>query len=376
MQLFDVYPRYPIEPVKGKGPYIWDREGQRYLDFYGGHAVISIGHGHPRFTEAVTEQLNRLPFYSNSVLCSLQDQLLQSLAAVSGLPKGYQLFLCNSGAEANENALKLASFHTGRKKLISFTGGFHGRTSLAVALTDNPKIVAPANQTENALILPFNNVAALKAAFAQHEIAGVIVEGIQGIGGINMPQKAFMQQIASLCKENGAIFIADSVQCGCGRTGKYFAHDHFGVQADIYTLAKGIGNGFPVAGLFISPRIQASHGLLGTTFGGNHLACAAGKAVAEVIQNEGLIKKAGFMGQALKWELQDFANIKEVRGLGLMLGIELDFPVKAIRQKLLFEHKVFTGAATNPNVLRLLPPLNIGETEVGMFVQALRKVLS
>lgn len=375
MKLFDVYPLYDIEPVKGEGCYLLDKTGNRYLDFYGGHAVISIGHNHPRFTQKVSEQLQLLPFYSNSVKNKLQQELADCLGELAGLPD-YQLFLCNSGAEANENALKLASFHTGKKKIISFSGGFHGRTSLAVALTDNPGIVAPVNQTENALLLPFNDEAALEEAFKQHEIAAVISEGIQGVGGIKLPTISFMKKIASLCQQHGAVFIADSVQCGCGRTGKYFAHSHFEVQADIYTMAKGLGNGFPVGGLLIHPNIKPAYGLLGTTFGGNHLACAAAIAVAQTIQQEKLIKNAALMGQTLKWELSQIRQIKEVRGRGLMLGLEFDFPVKDFRKRLLLEQQIFTGSAATANTLRLLPPLTVSETEVDRLIDGLKKVLS
>lgn len=370
MNLFDVYPLFDIEPVRGEGCYVWDKNGQQYLDLYGGHAVISIGHGHPHFTERVSRQLRQLPFYSNAVQNPLQQELAGLLGKVSGLDD-YQLFLCNSGAEANENALKLASFHNGRKKAIAFSKGFHGRTSLAVAVTDNPKIQAPINQTGHALILPLNDVATLENAFAEHEISSAIIEGIQGIGGINEPEMAFMQRLAELCRHHGALLIADSVQCGYGRSGQFFAHDFYGIRADIYTMAKGMGNGFPVAGIVIHPDIKPAYGLLGTTFGGNHLACAAALAVLEVMENEQLIDNAANMGDYLKQQLANIPQVKEIRGRGLMLGLVFDHPVKTLRQKLLFEHHIFTGAATDPNVIRLLPPLNLGKPEADQFVEVL-----
>ena len=335
MNLFDVYPLFPIEIAHGSGSYVFDKQGTKYLDLYGGHAVISIGHTHPHYVKRITEQLNKLGFYSNSIQNPLQEELAQKIGELSG-KEDYALFLCNSGAEANENALKLASFHTGKKKIISFTQGFHGRTSLAVAITDNKGIVAPVNETDNALILPFNDEAALEEAFAKNEIAAVIIEGIQGIGGINLPSRAFMKKIKTLCDKYEAVFIADSIQCGYGRSGQFFAHDFYGIAADIYTLAKGMGNGFPIGGVLISPKFKAKYGMLGTTFGGNHLGCAAALAVAEVVKDEQLIQNSASLGAYLMDELSKIENIKEVRGRGLMIGIELHHDAAELRNKLLF----------------------------------------
>lgn len=372
--MFDVYPVFGIKPVKGEGCYVWDSEGNKYLDLYGGHAVISIGHSHPHFVESITNQLKELAFYSNFIINPLQEKLARKLGEVSGY-SDYQLFMCNSGAEANENAIKLASFYNGKKKVISFTKGFHGRTSLSVAVTDNSKIVAPVNETENAIILPFNDENALEQAFQENEICAVIIEGIQGIGGINLPNLSFIKKIESLCKDNNAMFIADAVQCGYGRTGKFFSHDHFEVKADIYTMAKGMGNGFPIGGIAISPKIEAVYGMLGSTFGGNHMACAAAIAVLEVMEKENLMENSTQVGNYLMEELKGMGVAKEVRGLGLMIGIEFDFPIKEIRTKLLFENKIFTGSASNPNILRLLPPLNISKEQATVFLEILNEVL-
>ncbi|MBX2840976.1 MAG: aminotransferase class III-fold pyridoxal phosphate-dependent enzyme [Flammeovirgaceae bacterium] len=374
MNMFDVYPVFGIKPVKGEGCYVWDSEGNKYLDLYGGHAVISIGHSHPHFVESITNQLKELAFYSNFIINPLQEKLARKLGEVSGY-SDYQLFMCNSGAEANENAIKLASFYNGKKKVISFTKGFHGRTSLSVAVTDNSKIVAPVNETENAIILPFNDENALEQAFQENEICAVIIEGIQGIGGINLPNLSFIKKIESLCKFNNAMFIADAVQCGYGRTGKFFSHDHFEVKADIYTMAKGMGNGFPIGGIAISPKIEAVYGMLGSTFGGNHMACAAAIAVLEVMEKENLMENSTQVGNYLMEELKGMGVAKEVRGLGLMIGIEFDFPIKEIRTKLLFENKIFTGSASNPNILRLLPPLNISKEQATVFLEILNEVL-
>jgi acetylornithine/N-succinyldiaminopimelate aminotransferase len=324
MNLFDVYPLNDIEITKAAGSNVWDANSQKYLDLYGGHAVISIGHTNPHYVTRLTDQLNKVGFYSNSVKIPLQVQLAEKLGQVSG-KKDFQLFLVNSGAEANENALKLASFYNGRKKVIAFSGAFHGRTSLAVAVTDNPKIVAPVNQTENVIFLPFNNEVALEETFKAQgdEICAVIIEGIQGVGGIKEASKSFLQKIRSLCDEYNAVYIADSVQCGYGRTGLFYSHDHAGVEADVYTMAKGMGNGFPVAGISIAPKFKPWHGELGTTFGGNHLACAAALAVLEVIEKDNLMKNAGDLGAYLIEELNKFEQVKEVRGRGLMIGIEL-----------------------------------------------------
>jgi len=374
MKLFDVYPLNDITIVKAKGAYVWDDANQKYLDLYGGHAVISIGHTHPHYVKRLEDQLHKVGFYSNSIKIPLQVELAERLGKVSG-KVDYQLFLCNSGAEANENALKLASFYNGRKKIIAFKKGFHGRTSLAVAATDNPNIVAPVNQTDNVLFLPFNDEQALELAFSQNDISSVIVEGIQGVGGINVATSAFLQKIRSLCDQYNAVFIADSVQCGYGRTGKFYAHDFSGVNADIYTMAKGMGNGFPVGAISIAPKIQPKHFMLGTTFGGNHLACAAALAVLEVMQEEDLMKNAEVVGDYLITELNQLPNIKEVRGKGLMIGIELPEEFKMVKRNLLFNHKIFTGEA-KPNVIRLLPALNISKLEADIFLLALKKELA
>ena len=371
MKLFDVYPINNITIEKGLGSYVWDNQGQEYLDLYGGHAVISIGHTHPHYVKRVTDQLNKLGFYSNSIHIPLQEALATKLGDLSG-KEDYQLFLCNSGAEANENALKAASFYNGRKKIVSFTKAFHGRTSLAVAVTDNPNIVAPVNQTDNVVFLPFNNTEALQAYFDNYgtEVSSVIIEGIQGVGGINVASNAFLQTIRRLCDQYNAVFIADSVQCGYGRTGKFYAHDHSGVAADIYSMAKGMGNGFPVAGISISPKIQAKHYMLGTTFGGNHLACAAALAVLEIMEQDALMANAHKIGDYLMQELKGLPNIREVRGRGLMIGIDLPEDKKEVKKNLLFKHHIFTGEA-KPNVIRLLPALNITQKEADLFLEAL-----
>jgi acetylornithine/N-succinyldiaminopimelate aminotransferase len=376
MKLFDVYPINDITIVKAKGSYVWDQEGQQYLDLYGGHAVISIGHTHPHYVQRITDQLNKVGFYSNSIHIPLQEELAEKLGRISGRPD-YRLFLCNSGAEANENALKLASFHNGRKKVVAFTKSFHGRTSLAVAATDNPAIVAPVNQTENVVFLPFNDEAALDQYFAQHgeEISSVIVEGIQGVGGINEASAGFLQAISRLSKQYGAIFIADSVQCGYGRSGKFFSHDHAGVDAHIYTMAKGMGNGFPVAGMIIAPQLQAKHGMLGTTFGGNHLACSAALAVLEVIEQEQLIANAAATGNYLMGELRKIPQLNRVRGKGLMIGFDLPDDLKDLRKNLLFGQRIFTGEA-KPNTIRLLPSLALRKKDADAFLEAIQEEIT
>jgi acetylornithine aminotransferase len=373
MKLFDVYPINDITVVKAKGSYVWDQEGQQYLDLYGGHAVISIGHTHPHYVQRITDQLNKVGFYSNSIHIPLQEELAEKLGRISGRPD-YRLFLCNSGAEANENALKLASFHNGRKKVVAFSKSFHGRTSLAVAATDNPAIVAPVNQTDNVVSLPFNDEAALEEYFAAHggETSSVIVEGIQGVGGINEASAGFLQAISRLCKKYNAAFIADSVQCGYGRSGKFFSQDYAGVDADIYTMAKGMGNGFPVAGIIIAPQLQARHGMLGTTFGGNHLACAAALAVLEVIEQERLIANAAEVGGYLMDELRKIPQLKRVRGKGLMIGFDLPEHLKELRKNLLFGQRIFTGEA-KPNTIRLLPSLALRKKDADAFLEAIQE---
>jgi len=373
MKLFDVYPINDITIVKAKGSYVWDQDGQQYLDLYGGHAVISIGHTHPHYVERITDQLNKVGFYSNSIHIPLQEELAEKLGKVSGRPD-YQLFLCNSGAEANENALKLASFHTGRKKIIAFRKSFHGRTSLAVAVTDNPAIVAPVNQTDNVIFLPFNDETALEECFKNQggEIAAVIIEGIQGVGGINEASAPFLQLISKLCKQYGSIFVADSVQCGYGRSGKFFSQDYAGVDADIYSMAKGMGNGFPVAGIIIAPHLQAKHGMLGTTFGGNHLACAAALAVLEVIEREKLIVNAAETGSYLIQELKKIPQLQNVRGKGLMIGFDLPDSLKDLRKNLLWRQRIFTGEA-KPNTIRLLPSLALRKKDADEFLEAIQE---
>lgn len=371
MKLFDVYPINNITIVRANGSNVWDDKGQQYLDLYGGHAVISIGHTHPHYVKRLTDQLNKVGFYSNSIHIPIQEELANLLGEVSG-KKDYQLFLCNSGAEANENALKLASFHTGRKKIVAFKKAFHGRTSLAVAATDNPNLVAPVNETANIDFLPFNDENALADYFKEKgdEVAAVIIEGIQGVGGINVATESFLQLIRSLCDQYGSVYIADSVQCGYGRSGKFFSHDFAGVNADIYSMAKGMGNGFPIGGIIIAPHIKAKHYMLGTTFGGNHLACAAALAVLEVIRDAELMKNAEEKGNSLFKILSQFPQLENVRGRGLMIGFDVNGDLKNLRKDLLSKHYIFTGEA-KPNVIRLLPSLALGQTEIEQFKEAI-----
>ncbi|MBS1946471.1 MAG: aspartate aminotransferase family protein [Bacteroidetes bacterium] len=373
MHLFNVYPINNITITKAKGSYVWDDKGQQYLDMYGGHAVISIGHTHPHYVGRVTGQLNKIGFYSNSLKIPLQEELAEKLGKISG-KEGYQLFLCNSGAEANENALKLASFYNNRKKIIAFTKSFHGRTSLAVAATDNPTIVAPVNQTDNVVFLPFDDEAVLEGYFKKNgnEISSVIIEGVQGVGGINLASVHFLQTIRKLCTEYNAVFIADSVQCGYGRTGKFFSHDYANVNADIYTMAKGMGNGFPVAGIIIAPHIRAKHFMLGTTFGGNHLACAAALAVLEVIEKECLMQNAEGLGNYLMDELKKIPYLMNVRGRGLMIGFDVPEELKELKKNLLFNQHIFTGEA-KPNVIRLLPSLALRKKDADEFLDAVKE---
>ena len=377
MKLFDVYPLYDIEIVKALGSTVWDEKGQEYLDFYGGHAVISIGHTHPHYVERLTDQIRKVGFYSNSVKIGLQHELADKLGKLSG-HDDYQLFMCNSGAEDNENSMNLASFHTGRKKIVAMHGSFHGRTSLAVAATDNPNIVAPVNRTDNVIFVTLNDEQELENLFAKegNEIAAVILEGIQGVGGIRIASDDYLRKIRSLCDQYGAVYIADGVQCGCGRTGKYYSHDWAGVNADIYTMAKGIGNGFPVAALSIAPHIAPKYGMLGTTFGGNHLACAAALAVTEVMMQDNLIDHAKQMGDYLLGELKKLPNIKEVRGKGLMIGVELNEESAPFRKKLLFDEHIFVGSSSNKNTFRLLPALNISKENCDRLLTSLNKLLT
>ncbi len=373
MNLFDVYPINDITIIKAKGSYVWDDKGEQYLDLYGGHAVISIGHTHPYWVQRIEEQLHQISFYSNSIKIPLQQQLAEKLGKVSG-KIDYQLFLCNSGAEANENALKLASFHNGRKKIIAFSKSFHGRTSLAVATTDNKNYIAPVNETDNVIFLPFNDEEALSACFKKtgKEISSVIIEGIQGVGGINIADDSFLKKIRSLCDEYGAVYIADSVQCGYGRSGKFFSHDFAGVNADIYTMAKGMGNGFPVAGIIVAPHIKPKHFQLGTTFGGNHLACAAALAVLEVIEEEKLMGNAVMIGKYLRDELAAIPQLENVRGRGLMIGFDVPDELKDLKKNLLWNQKIFTGEA-KPNVIRLLPSLALKKRDAEQFIDSLKE---
>ena len=375
MPLFNVYPLNPIAITKAAGSRVWDDKGQEYLDMYGGHAVISIGHTHPHWVKRIEEQLHAIAFYSNSVVMPIQEQLAAALNEISG-KKDFQLFLCNSGAEANENALKLASFHTGRKKVIAFKKAFHGRTSLAVAATDNPSIVAAVNETNNIIFLPFNDISALQSCFAEHgaTIAAVIIEGIQGVAGIYEASESFLQAIRKCCDDHGAVYIADSVQCGYGRSGKFFSHDFAGVNADIYSMAKGMGNGFPIGGILIAPHIQAKFGMLGTTFGGNPLACAAALAVIEVMQQDHLMKAAEEKGNYLINALKNIKGVKTVRGRGLMIGFEMEAGLEEVRKILLNDLKIFTGEA-KPNVIRLLPSLAITQTDIDLFLEGLKKAI-
>jgi acetylornithine aminotransferase len=373
MKLFDVYPINDINIVKAKGSYVWDDKGIQYLDMYGGHAVISIGHTHPHWVRRIEDQLNQIAFYSNSVQIPIQKELANKLGKLSG-KEDYQLFLLNSGAEANENALKLASFHTGRKKIVAFSKAFHGRTSLAVAVTDNKNIVAPVNETDNVSFLPFNDKEALQNYFQTNgkEVAAVIIETIQGVGGINVADESFLQLIRTLCDQYRALVIADEIQCGYGRSGKFFAFDGAGISADIYTMAKGMGNGFPIGGILIAPHIQPKHGMLGTTFGGNHLACAAAVAVVEVMEEENLVENANQTGSYLLNELKKIDAIKNVRGSGLMIGFDLPEEIKTLRKDLLFRHHIFTGEA-KPNIIRLLPALSLNKDQVDQFLNALKE---
>lgn len=371
MKLFDVYSLWPIEPVKAKGCKVWDKEETEYLDLYGGHAVISIGHTHPHYVEAIHEQISKIGFYSNSVENSLQTELAEKLGNLSEYPD-YTLFLANSGAEANENALKLASFHTDKKRIIAFNEAFHGRTSGAVAITDNPSVQAPFNKGHEVTFLPLNDIDAVVAEIEKGDVAAVIIEGIQGVAGIFLPTDDFLQKLSTACKDNNVVLILDEIQSGYGRTGKFFAHQYAGIKPDIITMAKGMGNGFPIGGLLISPEFEAKKGLLGTTFGGNHLACAAAIAVLDVMKDENLIDNAKILGDYLIEQLSNHKCVKEIRGRGLMLGIDLQPEYADVRNKLLFESHIFTGGAKN-NVMRLLPPLSISKSEIDLFLDELNE---
>ncbi|TWV13097.1 aspartate aminotransferase family protein [Bacteroidaceae bacterium HV4-6-C5C] len=373
MKLFDVYPLFDINIVKGKGCHVWDENGTEYLDLYGGHAVISIGHSHPHYVEMISKQVATLGFYSNSVINKLQQQVAERLGKICGYDD-YSLFLINSGAEANENALKLSSFYNGRTRIVSFGKSFHGRTSLAVETTDNPKIIAPINNNRHVTYLPLNDISAMQAELEKGDVCAVIIEGIQGVGGIQFPTDEFMQSLRKVCTKHNTILILDEIQSGYGRSGKFFAHQYNGIKADIITVAKGIGNGFPMAGVIISPIFNPVYGQLGTTFGGNHLACSAALAVLDVLEDEKLVENAANIGDYLLTELKKFPQIKEVRGRGLMIGLEFEQPVKEIRSRLLKEQHVFTGVS-GTNVIRLLPPLCLSMEEANIFLERFKQVL-
>lgn len=374
MKLFDVYPLFDINPVSANGCYITDENGVEYLDLYGGHAVISIGHSHPDYVAKIADQLHQIGFYSNSVQNPMQEELAQKLGDLSGYPD-YSLFLCNSGAEANENALKLASFHTGKGRIIAFENAFHGRTSAAVAVTDNPKIISPLNDTVVRTLLPLNDVAQLESALKIGDVAAVIIEGIQGVGGCVVPDAKFLQSASQLCKRSGAVFILDEIQSGYGRSGKFFAHQYAEIKPDIISVAKGMGNGFPIGGILIAPDLKPWSGMLGTTFGGNYLACAAGIAVLDILKNEHLVENAFEVGGYLFERLAKVSQIKELRGKGLMIGMEFDFPIASLRKQLLFEQKIFTGV-TGSHVIRILPPLTLSKAQCDHFVDTLIKLLN
>lgn len=373
MNLFDVYPLFDVNIVKGKGCHVWDDKGNEYLDLYGGHAVISIGHAHPHYVEAISKQVATLGFYSNSVINKLQQEVADRLGVMSSYDD-YQLFLINSGAEANENALKLASFYNGRTRVISFSKAFHGRTSLAVEVTNNPKIIAPINDNGHVTYIPLNDIETTKAELEKGDVCAVIIEGIQGVGGIQLPTTEFMKELRNACDKHNTVLILDEIQSGYGRSGKFFAHQYNDIKPDMITVAKGIGNGFPMAGVLISPKFEAVYGQLGTTFGGNHLACAAAIAVLDVMKEENLIQNAAQVGEFLINELKKFKGIKEVRGRGLMIGLEFEEPIKELRKKLLFEQKVFTGVS-GTNVIRLLPPLCLKQAEAEDFLTRLSNIL-
>lgn len=375
MNLLPVYPLFDIEPVKAEGNYVFTDDSTKYLDMYGGHAVISIGHSHPHYVKRITEQVNQIGFYSNSVKISVQNELAQKLGKMSGY-EDWNLFLCNSGAEAVENALKVASAHNNRKKVLVFEKGFHGRTSLAVATTDNPKILFPVNEGAEIVRVGWEDFEATESALKEEDVCAVLIEGIQGIAGIKVPSTEFLEHLRTLCDVTNTVLILDEIQSGFGRSGKFFAHQHSGVTPDIITMAKGMGNGFPIGGIITHPKFEASFGMLGTTFGGNHLACAASLAVLEVLEDEKLIENATEMGNYLKSQLSTISKIKEIRGLGLMIGIEFDFEIAEMRKELLFSHHIFTGSSSNKNTLRVLPSLGVGKKEIDQFIKALKEVLA
>ncbi len=375
MELFDVYPLYNVTPVKAKDVYVWDENDTRYLDFYGGHGVISIGHSHPDYVKSLSEQLTKIGFYSNSIVNPLQQELAKKLGKLSGC-ENYNLFLCNSGAEANENALKLASFETGKSRVISFKNAFHGRTSAAVAVTDNLSINAPINLQQEVTFLPLNDLELVIHEIGKGDVAAVIIEGIQGVGGLDEGTTAFFKEVQKECNENNVVFILDEIQSGYGRSGKFFAFQHHNIQPDMITLAKGMGNGFPIGGVLIADKIKAKYGRLGTTFGGNHLACAAGISVLDVMEKEKLMENVEEVYAYFLQEIFTVAKIKKVKGKGLMLGVEFDFEVGELRKKLIFDKHIFTGGSNNKNLLRILPPLSVKKKHVDIFINALREILT
>ncbi len=374
MELFDVYPLYNVTPVKAKGAYVWDENNVKYLDLYGGHGVISVGHSHSEYVQALSNQLSKIGFYSNSVQNPLQNELAEKLGKISNCEK-YNLFLCNSGAEANENALKLASFITGKKRIISFNNAFHGRTSAAVAVTDNLNINAPINLQQKVTFLPLNNIELVIHELGKGDVAAVIIEGIQGVGGLDEGEKKFFKKVKKVCKKNKALLILDEIQSGYGRSGMFFAFQHHKIKPDIITTAKGMGNGFPIGGVLISKKIKAKYGMLGTTFGGNHLACAAAISVLDIIEKEKLIDNVNEVSAYFLQEIKSVPKVKKVKGKGLMLGVEFDFEVGELRKKLIFDKHIFTGGSNNKNLLRILPPLTLTKEEVDIFIKALKEVL-
>lgn len=374
MSLFNVYPIYNINPVKALGAKVWDDKNQEYLDFYGGHGVISVGHSHPKYIEAIKNQIEKIGFYSNSIQNPLQEAFAKKLTEFSGYPD-YSVFLCNSGAEANENALKLASFHNKKSKVIAFEKSFHGRTSASVAVTDNPSIVAPINANHEVIFLPLNQIDLVKKAISENEITAIIIEGIQGVGGLDEGTTSFFQDLEKACNENNVILILDEIQSGYGRSGKFFAHQHHNIKPDIITMAKGMGNGFPIGGLLISDKFKASYGLLGTTFGGNHLACASALSVLEIIENENLIENVNQQSAYFLSAISEIPEIKKVKGKGLMLGLEFDFDVTELRKNLIYEQFIFTGNASQKNLLRILPPLSITLSQIDQFTVGLKNAL-
>lgn len=375
MKLFDVYPRFDVEIEKANGVFLWDKQNRKYLDLYGGHGVISIGHTHPVYTTMLKEQLDKIAYYSNSVYLPVQERFAEKLTEFSGY-KDYSLFLCNSGAEANENALKLASFHTGKRDVIAFKGSFHGRTSAALAVTDNLKISAPINRNDfHVYFLDLNRLEQFNQAVKSNNICAVIVEGIQGVSGLDAPSESFLKHISKICRQKGILLILDEIQSGYGRTGKFFAHQYAGIKPDIITMAKGMGNGFPMGGLLIHSEIKPWHGMLGTTFGGNPLACTAGLAVLEVMKQENLLENISEINRYLIDELKEIPEVKQIKGKGLMLGVAFDFPIREMRKELLYKHQILTGSSSNPNLLRILPPLNITRKQISAFPVALKNVL-